>query len=166
MRLSNRGFTLTEAMVALVIFGIIMAVSYPNLARSNRNHRLVSAASQVESALTRARSAAVTTQNPVRVTLDPATNQLFIEQDTTGDGDFDTMRRVIDIDGDIAFTNVTFGGGASVIFNSRGAPDNPGIVILSNGGDSGQRVLVSAGSGAVSVKSVPLHADAQSGTGY
>ena len=42
MRLSsNRGFTLTEAMVGLVIFGIIMAASYPNLARSNRNHRLM-----------------------------------------------------------------------------------------------------------------------------
>ena len=53
---SNRGFTLTEAMVGLVIFGIIMAFSFPNLARSNRNHRLMSAASEVESTLSRARS--------------------------------------------------------------------------------------------------------------
>jgi prepilin-type N-terminal cleavage/methylation domain-containing protein len=158
MRLkSNRGFTLTEAMVGLVIFGIIMAASYPNLARSNRNHRLMSAASEIEATLTRARSSAVTTQNPVRVTLNAAQNQLVVERDTTGDGNFDTQVRSVDIDGDIAFTNVAFGNGAAVTFNGRGAPDNPGIVVLSNGGESGQRILVSAGSGAVSVKSVPLY---------
>lgn len=164
---SNRGFTLTEAMVGLVIFGIIMAVSYPNLARSNRNHRLMSAASQIESTLTRARSNAVTSQDPVRVTLDAVQNQLIIEQDTTGDGNFDIQRRVIDIDDDIDFTNITFGGGNAVVFNGRGAPDNPGIVILSNGNDTGQRVLVSAGSGAVSVKAVPLQEEVEgAGTGY
>ena len=168
MRLSsNRGFTLTEAMVGLVIFEIIMAVSYPNLARSNRNHRLMSAASEVESTLTRARSSAVTTQNPVRVTLNTAQNQLIVERDTTGDGNFDTQLRLIDIDDDIDFTNVAFGGGNSVVFNGRGAPDNPGIVVLSNGNATGQRVLVSAGSGAVSVKSVPLYEDPEgAGTGY
>jgi prepilin-type N-terminal cleavage/methylation domain-containing protein len=167
---SNRGFTLVEAAVAMVIFGIIMAVAYPNMARSNRNHKLISAASEVESALMRARSSAVTSQDPVRVTLDVNTNQLLLEQDTTGDGNFDRMVRVVDIDDNINFTNVAFAGGATVVFNGRGAPDNPGIVVLSNGGESGQRVLVSAGSGAVSVRSVLLHVegeqDAGTGTGY
>ena len=130
MRLSsNRGFTLTEAMIGLVIFGIVMAASYPNLARSNRNHRLMSAASQVEATLTRARSNAVTSQDPVRVTLDPDRNMLLLEQDTTGDGNFDRMLRTVQIDGDIAFANIAFGDGAAVVFNGRGAPDNPGIVV-------------------------------------
>jgi len=162
---SNRGFTLTEAAVAMVIFGIVMAIAYPNLAQSNRNHRLLSAASEVEATLSRARSAAVTTQDPVRVTLDPTTNQLLLDQDTTGDGNFDRMVRIVDIDDDIDFTNVAFAGGNTVVFDQRGAPDNPGIVVLSNGGDSGQRVLVSAGSGAVSVRSVPLHTEGESGAG-
>jgi len=166
MRLSsNRGFTLTEAMIGLVIFGIIMAASYPNLARSNRNHRLMSAASEIEATLTRARSNAVTTQDPVRVTLDPDRNMLLLERDSTGDGNFDTMMRTVQIDDDIAFTNITFGGGAAVTFNGRGAPDNPGIVLLSNGGTSGQRILVSAGSGAVSVKSVPMKESPVDGDG-
>jgi type IV fimbrial biogenesis protein FimT len=155
----RRGFTLTEIMVTIVIFGIVAAVAYPNLAETNRNHRLMSAASQVEATLARARTLAVSTQDPVRVTLIAANNQLVVSQDTTGDGNFDRQMRTVTIDGDINFTNITFGGGNTVVFNSRGAPDNPGTLVLSNGGETGQRILVSAGSGAVSVRSVGLYED-------
>jgi prepilin-type N-terminal cleavage/methylation domain-containing protein len=165
-RSCNRGFTITEIMVGLVIVGIIMAAALPNLARSNRNHRLVSAAAEVEGALTRARSAAVTTRDPVRVTVDAALNQLVLEQDTTDDGDFDRMMWAVNVDDDIDISNVTFNGGNTVIFDARGAPDNPGLLLLANGGESGQRILVSAGSGAVSVKSVPLYGDEQTSPSY
>ena len=160
----RRGFTLTEIMVTIVIFGLVAAVAYPNLAETNRNHRLMSAASQLEAALARARTLAVTTQDPVRVTLIAANNQLVISQDTTGDGNFDRQMRTVTIDGDINFTNITFGGGNTVIFDSRGAPDNPGTLVISNGGETGQRILVSAGSGAVSVRPVSLYEDEEAQT--
>ena len=159
---SNRGFTLTEAAVAMVIFGIVMAMAFPNLARSNRNHKLISAASEIEAALTRARSSAVTTQDPMQVTIDPEANQIWLQQDTTGDGNFDRMVRIVNIDDDIDIASVQFNGGDTVIFDQRGAPDNPGVVLLANGGDSAQRILVSAGSGAVSVRSVPNDGQAES----
>jgi Tfp pilus assembly protein FimT len=153
-------------MVGLVIVGIIMAAALPNLARSNRNHRLVSAASEIEGALTRARSAAVTTRDPVRVTVNAALNQVVLEQDTTDDGNFDRNMWTVNVDDDINIANVTFNGGNTVIFDARGAPDNPGLLLLANGGDSGQRILVSAGSGAVSVRSVPLYGDQQTSPSY
>lgn len=150
-----RGFTLTEIMVALVIFGIVTAISFPMLAESNRNQRLSTAAGRVEASLMRARSAAVTTQQPVRVSFNDATNSLQLDQDTDNDGDFDRLLRTVNIDGDIDFESISFNGGNTVIFDQRGAPDNPGTILLGNGGDTSQRVLVAAGSGAVSVSAVP-----------
>jgi prepilin-type N-terminal cleavage/methylation domain-containing protein len=156
LRQNARGFTLTEIMVTLVIFSIVMAVSFPMLAESNRNHQLLSAAARIEAALMRARSTAVTQQTPVRVSFNPDTNTLVLAQDTNRDGNFDTQMRTINIDGNIAFANITLDGGNAVTFDQRGAPDNPGTIVLGNGGDAGQRVLISAGSGAVSVSAVPM----------
>lgn len=161
LRRDSRGFTLTEIMVALVIFSIIMAVSFPMLAESNRNHRLLSAASRIEAVLMRARSTAVTQQTPVRVSFNGATNTLLLTQDTNRDGNFDTQMRTVNIDGNILFANITFDGGNTVVFDQRGAPDNPGTVLLGNGGEVGQRVLVAAGSGAVSVSAVPIHGETE-----
>lgn len=165
LRANTRGFTLTEVMVTLVIFSIVLAISFPMLAESNRTQRLSSAANRVEAALVRARAVAVTERNAVRVSFNAATNTLQLEQDTDNDGAFDQFMRTVTIDGDITFDNISFNGGNVVIFDQRGAPDNPGTVVLGNGGDSGRRVLVSAGSGAVSVDAVPtVHADASTTT--
>ena len=156
LRQDARGFTLTEIMVTLVIFSIVMAVSFPMLAESNRNHQLLSAASRIEAALMRARSTAVTQQTPVRVSFNGDTNTLQLAQDTNRDGNFDSFLRTVTIDGNILFANITFDGGNTVTFDQRGAPDNPGTILLGNGGDAGQRVLVAAGSGAVSVSAIPM----------
>jgi len=161
LRHDTRGFTLTEIMVTLVVFSIVMAISFPMLAEANRNHQLLSAASRIESALMRARSTAVTQQTPVRVSFNGATNTLLLAQDTNRDGNFDTQMRTIIINGNILFANITFAGGNSVVFDQRGAPDNPGTVLLGNGGDNGQRILVAAGSGAVSVSAVPVYQETQ-----
>jgi type IV fimbrial biogenesis protein FimT len=157
LRQDIRGFTLTEVMVTLVIFGIVMAISFPMLQESNRNHRLASAAARVEASMMRARSLAVTERTPVRVSFNPATNTLQLDQDTDNDGAFDNLMRTIVIDADIRFASINFNGGTTVIFDQRGAPDNPGTLVLDNGSDRGQQVLVSAGSGAVSVSTVSVY---------
>lgn len=150
-----RGFTLTELMITLVIFSIVLAISFPMLAEANRTQRLSAAAGRVETAIMRARALAVTEQTPVRISFSAATNSLQLDQDTDRDGTFDKLLRIVNIDQDVAFTDIAFNGGATVVFDQRGAPDNPGTILLGNGGDSVQRLLVSAGSGAVSVAAVP-----------
>ena len=150
------GFTLTEIMVTLVIFSIVMAVCFPMLAESNRNHRLLGAATKIEAALMNARSTALTQQTPVRVSFSADTNTLLLTQDTNRDGRFDTLMRAINIDGGVLFEVITFDGGSTVTFDQLGVPDNPGSVLLGNGGDLGQQVLVAAGSGEVSVTAVTM----------
>ena len=156
-RQNARGFTLAEIMVTLVIFSIVMAVCFPMLAKSNRNHRLLGAASKIEAALTNARSTALTQQTPVRVSFSAETNTLLVTQDTNRDGRFDTLMRAINIDSVVLFTIITFDGGSTVTFDQLGVPDNPGTVLLGNGGDIGQQVLVAAGSGEVSVTAVTMN---------
>lgn len=165
LRNNPRGFTLTEVMVTLVIFGIVMAVSFPMLAESNRNQQLAGAAARIEAALMRARSTAVTQQTPVRVSFNAGTNSLQIDQDTDNDGTFDVLLRTVAIDGNINFDQVSFNNGNSVTFDQRGAPDNPGTILLGNGGPSNQRVLVSAGSGSVSVSAIASSGEYGTGTG-
>ena len=105
LRQDARGFTLTEIMVTLVIFSIVVAISFPMLVEANRTHQLLSAASRIESALMRARSTAVTQQTPVRVSFNGATNTLLLAQDTNRDGNLDTQMRTIIINGNYTFSS-------------------------------------------------------------
>jgi type II secretion system protein H len=152
---TESGFTLIEIMVAIVIFAIIVAISFPMLAKANRTHRLNAAAGRVETELMRARSTAVTQQTPVRVSFNAGDNTVQLDQDRNNDGTFDTALRTINIDMDVAMANVSFNGGNIVIFDQRGAPNSPGTVLMGNGGETAQRVMVAAGSGAVWVESIP-----------
>ncbi len=165
-RSDARGFTLAELMVALVVISIVMAISFPMLAKVNRTQRLAGAAARVEAALMRARSTAVTKRTPVRVSFIAANSTLQLEQDTDNDGDFDVLMRTVEIDDDIGFANISFDDGTTVTFDQRGAPDNPGMVVLSNGGESVQRILIASGSGAVSVSSIASSAEEQQSEGY
>ena len=150
----NAGFTLTEIMVVILVFGIAVAIAFPMLADAIRTQRLMTAASTIESELARARSSAVTTRDPVRVTFIPAINQLLLDRDTTGDGNFDMRVRAVTIDPDIDMTDIQFDGGQTVVFDQRGTPDNPGTLMITNGNGSAQRILVASGSGAVTVRTV------------
>lgn len=151
LRTHHRGFTLTEVMVTLLIFGIVMAVSFPLLSESNRKRQLEGAAARVEAALTHARSTAITDKTPVRVSFDPESNSLEITQDTNEDGIFDGVLRTITLDDDVTFADISFDATTAVIFSQDGTPDHAGSILLANGGSSNQRVLVAATDGKVSV---------------
>ena len=60
-------------------------------------------------------------------------------------------------------TDIQFDGGQTVVFDQRGAPDNPGTLMITNGGGSAQRILVASGSGAVTVRSVEYKSSGGSG---
>jgi type IV fimbrial biogenesis protein FimT len=64
---SQRGFTLAEMMVVLVIVAILAAVAMPNLSSALANQRLRAAATDLVSAILLARSEAITRGVQVRV---------------------------------------------------------------------------------------------------
>lgn len=151
LHLGERGFSLTELMVGLVVAGIIAIVAIPNFNKANKDQQLRSAASQIESSLRRARSQAVSRNIDVRVSVNPVTMTITRQADTDGDGTFETQSESADLPHGIALANVSFGGGNTVIFNGRGRPDNAGsLAIIASHGY--QRTLtLAAGSGAVSI---------------
>ncbi len=61
----SRGFTLVELLVVLVILALVMSIATPVLFEANERGRLDGATAQVYDGLRRARSAAVTSGNPV-----------------------------------------------------------------------------------------------------
>ncbi|MED5523944.1 GspH/FimT family pseudopilin [Gallaecimonas pentaromativorans] len=63
----ERGFTLVELMVTLVVAGILVTISYPSLSRFFRDNQLGSDASQLQSMLVTARHHALNYQMPVIV---------------------------------------------------------------------------------------------------
>ena len=60
IRRNNRGFTLTELMIVITIFGLIAVMSIPNYNRFMMGWRLNGETQQLASTLRTARSSAVT----------------------------------------------------------------------------------------------------------
>lgn len=146
---SRSGFTLTEIAVAMVIGGIIMAIAIPNMHRANMHQNLRSTTGEIESALRRARAKAVKTRSDVRVSINPTLRSCLVEQDSDGDGSFESQLQSIEIDEGIDIRSVALGSGGTVVFDERGMPDNPGTLQLFVATGRGREILVAAGSGSV-----------------
>jgi type II secretion system protein H len=153
---ADAGFTLVEIMVLVVIIGLILAASIPNLQEANRTQALRESTDRYETALRRARAIAVTQRTPVRVSIDPQTGNLRVEQDQDRNGSFESeLSSVNALEHHVTMGAMTLGGGgggaATVIFDERGAPDNPGTLRLETQDGLHRVLMVSAGSGHVTV---------------
>ena len=152
--IGTAGFSLVEIMVLLVIVGLILAASIPNLQRANRTQALRETTDRYETALRRARGIAVTQRTPVRVTIDPQSGNLLVEQDRDRDGSFESqLASTVALEHHVILAATAFGGGgnATITFDERGAPDNPGTLRLETADGMHRVLMVSAGSGAVTV---------------
>ena len=149
---TSSGFTLTEIMVTLTIMGIVMLFSIPNLQRANETHRLNQATGEIENVMKRARVLAVTTRSNVRVSVNAAARSIVVAQDTDQDGTFETSLRTVMIHAGVSLADVAFGGGGTIIFDDRGAPDNPGSIRLEIDAENQRLLVVSPGSGAVTIR--------------
>ncbi len=74
------GFSLVEAMVVVVILGLVIAAAIPNFANSNRRRRVESAATEISTRLQLARQRTVASRLPRRLVADLAAETYWIER--------------------------------------------------------------------------------------
>ena len=79
----NRGFSLIEGMVVLVILGIVLATAIPNFASSNKRRKVQSAATTLSARLQMARQSTVAKRVPHRVILHRPRHAYWIERQDT-----------------------------------------------------------------------------------
>ncbi len=179
--LKNRGFTMAEMLIVLVVVGVVIAVAVPLINNSLDDVDVASAAKEIASALAYAQSSSVKSDFPFRVTIDESENTLVIEQK----GDEQALAEAvvakvakadaikiefvvvaapstpgkdysIDFDTDGRFigvdiSSVSFGGDEWVLFDEYGAPSNGGSVVIEKSGKKAV-ITVEGDTGTVSVE--------------
>lgn len=158
----EKGFTLIEILIILLIMGITATIAFPNLQSGLEAFKLSAAANEIAVALEYGQLAAMTSGGQARVTIDAGADSILVERfEITGDimaggaqmsendietGTFVNMAHPFNRGQDYSivfadedrFSNVdigssTFGGGNSVTFDALGSPSEGGTVTLSLG---------------------------------
>jgi len=134
MKSSQKGFTLLEIIVTLVVIALVIAVSYPSLSHATAMLSLRTTSRDILNTLRYAREKAVTEQTGVYVTVDQA-NQVLRLTNILGEGNRqyllpDTVRiRSVMVDGVESAE-----GSSTVHFLPNGSSDRVEILIESRTG--------------------------------
>lgn len=143
---SDRGFSALELMVALVISGMMLAATLPAFRTSFVEHRLKSAANQVQSAMRLTRAKAIAEDVGYLIAMYPSTNSYFLVQDTDGDGSpnwgTEPSEGPIDLPTGILLRNNLSQSFASdtIGFNANGTATSGGILAVEN--DRGEKMYI------------------------
>jgi general secretion pathway protein H len=149
------GFSLLELILVLIVMSLVMAVTYPSMARGRTAFHLRAVGRDVVSALRAARESAVTEQKAMLVLVDIQAQQVTVSDDV-GEG-----ARVFQLPSDVKILGLTRNGEESVQgplairFLPNGSSDDAQIMVKADSGASlrivldpitgGARVLSSAG---------------------
>jgi len=151
----DRGFTLLELLVVVLVVALVLAVSYPSLSRGSQSLHLRATGRDILNSFRYAREKAVTEQTGMMVTLDREKQELVLS-DLLGDG-----MRSYTLPREVKIQRMALAG-AEVV---RG----PLVVrFLPNGGADSAEVLLQSESGAMlRIVSDPISGGAriESGTG-
>lgn len=142
----NKGFTLIEIMIVIVIMGIMAAIATPNLMSYMSRLRLNGAARQVMTDLMLARGKAVSENKRVGVVF-TSNHQYTIFSDNNQNSAIDTGELTVSKNIQAEFADVTLSSNTSPIFLPNGSvlSATNGTVTLSNTSGSKQVTTSSAG---------------------
>jgi prepilin-type N-terminal cleavage/methylation domain-containing protein len=151
---SKKGFTLIEIIITMAIIGIVSAIAIPNFSKWKEKHEIEGQAQKVYFDLMLARTAAIKSNNDVRVTFNLVANTYTVHEDSNNDGVADAGENfknailendvqfaynvgISDTDGNAVTSAVSFNGAQVVVFDSRGQADSTGKVLLLHQNDIG-----------------------------
>jgi type IV fimbrial biogenesis protein FimT len=120
---SQKGYTLYEVLITLVIVGIVLTVGLPNLSEFTQNSRMSSTANDLHASFQLARSEATRAKAPITIC---ASDNSTSANPTCGGGFADGWIVFIDLNGDLARA----GAGESVVQAHPAVPT--GMTITTN----------------------------------
>lgn len=151
---SERGVSMMEMMIVIVIIGLLSALAVPNFGGAIKRMKFDNSGREIVSTLRYARAAAVSQQRPVGVFFDANAKRMvaFIDFVNRDLGVFETGDSIVRLDS--MKTNIDYLGSSfansTVIFNPDGTASQSGDVVCS-GSPAGQTrsfsVSLVAGSG-------------------
>ena len=124
---SQKGFTIYELMITLLVAGVLLTIGLPNLSEFTRNSRISGTANDLHSSFLLARSEAARAKS--NVTICSSANSMAANADCDGSPFDDGWIIFVDQDGDIVRD-----AGEPVLRSHSTIPD--GIDITTNGGAS------------------------------
>jgi prepilin-type N-terminal cleavage/methylation domain-containing protein len=149
----QKGFTLTELMIVIAIFGIVMVSSIPAMGRFLHSWRLGGDADEFAGHLRGARSAAVMKNIDVVFQFNTGNGTYSYFEDDDGDGSRDGgeyQSATLTLSPGISFQGQTLGGTA-VTFESRGNALQSGTITIENIYAQTRTVTLFGGTGNVTV---------------
>lgn len=152
VRSTQLGFTLIELMVGLVIVGILLAAIAPAVARSARTHKVRTAATQMQTALMKARSSAVTRGSTIRMDIWPDSGLTITREDENSDGTFESMLGWNFLPSGIQMTSASFNGDTWISFGPQGVPSAAGTIRVETSSGLAREIRVAPGSGATTIE--------------
>ena len=147
----SAGFTLVEIMVGLVVAGIMIGFTMPEVAKSVRMHKLRTAATMFQTTLAKARSTAVTKGATVRIDYWVDGGFYIVREDQDNDGVFETYTGWGQAPRGIQVNSMNFGGNSWVSFAPDGVPSTSGSILVSTAGGIQREIRLAPGSGAVRI---------------
>jgi len=139
LRLSSRGFTILEFIVALALLAVAVGLAVPSLRQFSANNQLVSANNSIVTGLNLARSTAITTGEDITIcpsvngttcTEDSWNDGWIVFNDANGDGNAATAEilRVVTIESDVNNS----GFGENIVFQADGTTDMGANATITN----------------------------------
>lgn len=128
---SRRGISLIEALIVMVLVGILAAVAIPRVAGSSDPYAAVDEARRIHAAMANARARAIATQRQYRFVL--ASGGVWKVEEENPPGTWTATA-----DSGTADANVTMGGSSSgtVVYYPRGRVDAPKTIAVTVDGHS------------------------------
>ena len=132
----DRGFSLLELILVLVVLSLVMAIAYPSMSRGKTAFHLRAVGRDVINSVRVARETAVTEQKVMQVLIDSQAQQVTVADDVGDDARTFRMPDDVQIQGMTAKEEPITQGPLAIRFLPNGSSDDALILIKANTGAS------------------------------